>query len=301
MRAMTPRFRRPPAMPRHHTGYRPSKLEDLARFKHVRHLLGAAPTYPPASSTSQHAPPVLDQGPTSSCGGHGSCVGVATALAAKGFPLPFVPSPKGIYDDAREVGRATLPDGSLAPLTDDGIDPATLLQSLALNGVRPIQAPTSDGRYSDCEPSTINVPETVAEDEIAQQDLLVGEYMIDPRDAAFPGLLAACIAKGVPVGMGIPATGAFESWGDSYTPGKAPLAGPGDFNAADHWIVCLDYRTETDGSLSFLIRNSWSEAWGCPDQKSKGGCIWVSAAWLQTACAEAIAFDVTIKVPAVTP
>ena len=267
----------------HARGYIPSSAAERARFKHVHHLLGSSsPTYPPAASTSQHAPPVMDQGQTSSCGGHGTAVGVATALAAKGTPLPFVPSPKGIYDDARAAGGES-------PLADNGIDPATLLTSLVANGVRAIQAPTSDGRYSDCDPATINTPETPEQNAAASQDVLVGEYMIDPRDPAFPGLTAACLARGVPVGVGIQAE-PFESWNAG-----APLGGTADYTQADHWVVVLDYYTDTNGNLIFKIRNSWSEGWG------DAGCIEVTAGWLQSSCGEAIAFDVSLPAAPCTP
>jgi hypothetical protein len=206
---------------------------------------------------------------------------VTTALAFAGTPLPFVASPKGIYDDARVAGGG--------PLEDGGIDPATLLQSLSSNGVRAIQAPTPDGRYSDCDPATINVPETDAQNSAASQDLLVGEYALDPRDIAFPGLVAACVSRGVPVGVGIVADGPFEAWGESWSAGKAPLDGIADFNQADHWVVVLDYRTAADGSLVFKIRNSWSKRWG------DSGNIEVTANWLQSSCMEAIAFAVGLK------
>lgn len=279
-------------------GYKPSSEHHRKRFGAVHAFLAGALNFPPAASLSQHAPPVMDQGETSSCGGHGTAVGVAIALAAKGKPLPFVPSPKGIYDDARCVEREVLADGHLAPLTDEGIDPATLLEALSTCGVRAIRAPTSDGRYSDCEPKTINEPETMLDDEEAGETLIVGEHAIDPEDPDFPRLVAACIAnKQAPVGVGICADGAFETWGDDWKPGKAPLDGAPRREDADHWVVVLAYRTAKDGSLEFLIRNSWGEGWGCPDDaKSSGGCIWVTAHWLQRSCAEAIAFDVEVEV-----
>jgi Papain family cysteine protease len=284
----------------HSKGYRPSKPADLARFRPVRHLFGAREGvvlgYPAAAATSPHAPAVMDQGSgpngTSSCIGHGSSVGITTALAAKGTALPWVASPKALYDNVRELGRTKLPDGSLSPLVDEGGDPATLLQSLAGSGVRAIRAPTSDGRYSDCEPATINAPETAPEDEEGRRDLLVGEYSIDPRDPEFPGLVAACIARGVPVGVGIPGEGAFEAWGDNWSPSSAPLAGPADFNEADHWVVVLDYSTARDGSLVFVLRNSWSADWG------NNGNIAIAEAWMIAGCAEAIAFDVAVKAAA---
>jgi hypothetical protein len=280
----------------HSKGYRPSRPEDLARFRPVRHLFGARDGvvlgYPAAAATSPHAPAVMDQGGTSSCIGHGSSVGITTALAAKGTPLPWVASPKGLYDDVRELGRSKLPDGSLSPLADDGGDPATLLQSLAASGVRAIRAPSSDGRYSDCEPATINTSETASEDEEGRRDLLVGEYSLDPRDPEFPGLVAACIARGVPVGVGIPGDGPFEAWGDHWSPSSAPLTGSADFNEADHWVVILDYVTAADGSLVFVVRNSWSADWG------KGGDIAIAEAWMTAGCAEAIAFAVTIEAAA---
>ena len=75
-----------------------------------------------------------------------------------------MPSPKGIYDDVRCLERATLLDGSLAPLSDTGIEPSDLIPALSNEGVRAIRAPTSDGRYSDVEPANVNAGPSVDDD-----------------------------------------------------------------------------------------------------------------------------------------
>lgn len=264
-------------------GFRPSPAHKQRRFASVHHLVGADLSFPPSFDLETFAPDVMDQGQTSSCGGHGTSVGVYAALAAKGTPLPFVPSPKGIYDNARQL------DAPSAPLTDDGIDPATLLQALAQHGVRKIQAPTLDGRYSDCDPATINAPETLAEDEEGARDLLVGEYAVDPRDPSFDRLVAATLfQKKAPVGVGICADGAFQAWGEgSVGDDKPAFVFPTNWQSADHWVVVVGLRTAADGSLELKIRNSWSRGWGLR------GSIWVRN--LAGSTAEAIAFDVAAK------
>jgi len=47
----------------------------------------------------------FDPGQTGSCTGHSLAATIATAFAAAGTPLPFIPSPTGIYTNGRAVDR----------------------------------------------------------------------------------------------------------------------------------------------------------------------------------------------------
>ncbi len=58
-----------------------------------------------------------------------------------------------------------------------------------------------------------------------------------------------------------------------------------DPNGGGHWFCFVGYRTETNGATSFLLKNSWGEAWG------SAGYTWVSAAFI------AQCTDLTVYVP----
>lgn len=295
----------------HHKGYQPSDRAQLAAAHPATHQKLRALRYPDRASLLPYCAPVMDQGSgpfgTNSCVPHAASCGI---VAANGFavamraakPIGIVPSPKGIYDELRAVDRVMGPDGRLSDMTDDGSDPLTLTVVLPKAGVRAMRNPTSDGRFSDCEPASINAPETLAEDEEALKVCVAGEHAIDPREGDFLPMVAASIASGRPVLVGIEATDDFERWAPNMA---APLASGASFTRADHGVLVVAYYVVRGGAITLddgtvirvglpdgtilpLIRNSWSEAWGA------SGNILVTGDWLQRACAEAIVFDVTI-------
>lgn len=267
-------------------GYIRSCLSKCWRFGSALALLGASPSFPPSASILSHAPRRLNQGQTSSCGGHGTSAAIYATCSALGRPLAFVPSPKGIYDDVRCLERAVLPDGQLAPLQDNGIEPADLIPALSREGVRSIRAPTPDGRYSDVTEENVNSGPTSADDAESQQHLVLGLHAIDTHATDFHQQVAASIASGRAVGVGIWADDAFENW----TAGSPPLDGVADFSqpGRGHWVCVLAYKTLPDGRLAFQIVNSWGDEWG------DHGTIWVTEWWLRSSCMEALVFDVQL-------
>jgi len=152
-------------------GYIPDHA-DIVR-PHVSLLLGAryGSATPDAVDLEPLAPAVMSQGSTSACTGHGTSV--AIAIATKGA-LPFVASPRGIYGVARAVDRQSPIDG----MTDSGAMPDQVVRGMSAWGVRPIAAPTSDGRYSDCEPANVNDEPTLGEIESSSHALIVGSHAI---------------------------------------------------------------------------------------------------------------------------
>jgi hypothetical protein len=212
-----------------------------------------AQTLPASFSLLAFAPAIMDQGQTGSCTGHATAAAVSTALAAAGTPLAWVPSPKGIYTLGREID---LPDAS-TEITDDGAQPNQVMRGITEWGVRPMQAPTSDGRLSDCDTATINDKTKLDELEADAVTLLLGEYGIvttgAQREEDFKVALA--VAR-KPVTFAVAGgSAAFQG----YTGGvlealNAPL---------DHYIFAYGYETLPSGELVILGSNSWGiDGWG---------------------------------------
>lgn len=235
-------------------------------------------------------PPTMDQYDTSSCYGHGSSFGLAVQIAVwrslhAGASVDVrVPSPKGIYDAAREIVRARLPDGTLEPLSDDGVDPVASAPALGRSGIRELVP--LPGRYSDCESATINRPETQDQDLASARTLPVGAHAIDPESGSFARNVCRLLDASVCTGVGIPSRGAFEAQGDSGALAGLALAGTGDRRAADHWVCACGYRTNPDGSIDVKLRNSWGAGWGL------AGSLWVAETWFGSAVEQAIVYSV---------
>ena len=217
---------------------------------------GSAPTI----DLSSFAMPVADQGSTSSCPGHAVAGAVYTTCAAQGHQLPYVPSPKGIYTDARCIDRTPSPElgWALPPLTDEGAFPDQAVRAIAEWGVMPIQAPTTDGRYSDCDPVTINDEPTLNDLEAESALVLTGAYGIDIDVIGKQRVmdLRKSLSNGYAVCFSTYVGIEFENW----TPSKGPLKGVN--GTPNHYVYLISYRTLPDGTTVFKFRNSWGPGWG---------------------------------------
>jgi hypothetical protein len=274
--------------------YRGDKLaHEHEHFKAIHHLVGAQPaavTYP--IDLLPFAPPRMDQSDTSSCYAHFTSaaiyIALACAAAKAGEPPPaFVPSQKGIYDDGREEENGPGPDGGRAPLEDSGADPVAAAPALGKRGVRALKNPIGD-RNSDCDPATINQPETLANDEESAAFIIDGEYAIDPTSADYLDKVDAALAMDLPVGIGIPAEGPFEDAGDVPVTADTPaLDAPVDRTKADHWVGFVGVRKNpVTGKREYRVLNSWSKNWG------DDGTEWVSETWAANAVEQSIVFAV---------
>jgi hypothetical protein len=157
-------------------------------------------------------------------------------------------------------------------LTDGGADLSDDATALAKWGVAPIQAPTSDGRYSDVEndPPDNTFPEAdPAQLELAGKDLIAGEYAI-PVDAQAPVLCALALDAGIPIWVGFEVDQAFED----ATPSTVVGAPDPAYALGGHAVYLSAYRTAADGSYEFLLQNSWGSDW------ADDGAVWVSEAWI---------------------
>jgi hypothetical protein len=214
----------------------------------------------------------MDQGDTGSCTGHGTACGIYTTCGDK---LGFVPSPDGIYRNARCVDRAAKHhSGALPKLSDDGAFIDIVMRGITAYGIRPIDAPTSDGRYSDCEPSSINDEEMLGDAEIEATTLLIGEYAITATGALRIQQMRQALAAGYAITFGAFVDMAFENWTPDLPPQGA--CDPNDPNGGGHCMCVIGYQTEVDGKTTFIVRNSWGATWGA------GGNILVSEDFVAT-------------------
>jgi hypothetical protein len=296
-----------------------SAAHKLARFGLIHALIGTtagvAPTFAPTSDLTPHCPYRLDQGRSSACGGHAPAIWVATCASIAGISLGFTgcPSPWFIYATAR-CQEDTGPTGS--PLADSGVEPADPINALADCGIVPM-SPTStpDGRCSDvwtaddvagianAPPPNVGNRPTAEQLAAAAKHLVVGAYVIDPAAAFFCELIAATLTAKKAVAACIFVDTPFEDWGNGNPPETtAPLGGKpntNDPNGGGHYVTILAHKTLADGSLAFLIVNSWGESWGCgTPSNGPTGCIWVSGAWLAASASEAYGLTIETKAAA---
>lgn len=209
---------------------------------------------PSSFSLRAKGAPVMDQGNTSACTGHAHAGAIFTSCANQGTPLPFVPSPMGLYTNGRCI--------DLAPgdaLTDEGAVPNSVMRAANEFGIKPIQAPTSDGRYSDCEPATINTKPTFDDLEAEALHVAVGDYALDPSAPDFVATLRTVICAGYCVTFAVQVDAAMEAW----NPASGPLGAP-DTSAllGGHNIRCDGYHEDVAGNTIVDFVNSWGTGWG---------------------------------------
>ena len=201
----------------------------------------------------------MDQGGTSSCTGHACAGAIATTLAARGSPIGFVPSPAGIYTLARAVDRVPGAYGKVPALFDDGAMPSQAWKGINKWGVRPMKAPTPDGRNSDADPRTIDAEPLFSDLLLDAKHLFVGDYRIDSEGAQRVTDFCLALDAGYAVTAAVYVDSAFEAW-----TGPSPLGRPDmtDREGGWHYIYFIGYRTDAAGSRLFRFRNSWGTSWG---------------------------------------
>lgn len=262
-------------MSAHGKGYRPDAPHKRGRLKLSHELLGPSPTPPDAFSAEDKEGPILDQNQTGSCTGHGTSQALQVAGAVLGVVLPFRPSPRGIYDNARLAEGTTL--------TDDGAEPADVVATIATKGVRALVEPSPQGFASDIDPSNVNALPTDAELAAEIQHLEPGAYRVD-TGTSFITQLRAGIAKCGAAGIGVFVDEGFEQ----YSPATGPISKVNlqDPNGGGHWLAVTSYRRGADGRFIFRGPNSWGPGWG------DGGHYEVTEDFLVASCSDAYIFAV---------
>lgn len=236
----------------HARGYIPDAAHKRCLLKLSHEVLGASPTFPPACSNEALEGAILDQNKTGSCTGHGTSQALQVSAAKVGAPLPFRPSPRGIYDNARLAEGTTL--------TDDGAQPSDVVATLAAQGIRALVEPSPEGFASDVDASNVNAVPTLAEVAAEKQHLEPGAFRVDMTVPTWKAQLCAGVSQFGAAGIGIFVDTGFEG----YTPASGPVASIdlSDPNGGGHWLAVTSYRTGTDGKVVFRGPNSWGPDWG---------------------------------------
>ncbi|GAC1581647.1 MAG: hypothetical protein NVS3B7_16790 [Candidatus Elarobacter sp.] len=256
------------------TGYRPDPAGyPRTPFHHLAARFGAGFSVPSSASLLAKAPAVMDQGSgpnaTSACTGHAVSVALKATL---GDLLPFVPSPADIYKLGRCIDRLPYFDGSFSPLDDHGTAPNAVIRAVGEWGIRPMRAPTPDGRYSDADAATINAEPDFLDLQRDSLLLAVGAYAVPPT----PEAVRTAIAAGYAV------TAAIEGSADVVQRyGGGVIASIGTRH--DHYIALIEF--DADGS--FTGQNSWGAGWG------EGGRFRLAEGAL-VQCGDLYAFDVRL-------
>ncbi len=275
----------------------PSKLASKkAGASHpVIAALIAAAAIPPSCDLAAFEPPRLDQGQTGSCTAHSFSGSTSTACRKAGKAIGFEPSPRETYATTRGIERAnSTPVGQPLPLlTDSGAEPADVFTAGSTFGIAPMQGPTPDGRNSDiwsssdtsAQPENVNSEPDGNQLQAAGTSIVTGEYAIDPNASNVSDLVAAAIASGFPVYVAFFVDMAFEQ----LQPGQvAGVPNTNDPNGGGHAVYLSGYKTNADGSRTFILTNSWGTGW-CDN----GRCL-VSEAWLK-ATWELYVMDVQVQ------
>lgn len=219
----------------------------------------------------------LNQGGTSSCTTHSRAGALVTAAGAQGVSLLAVPSPDLPYKGARALERAAAvpPNGTLPELVDAGAEFADVSNAESEYGMIPMGTPPPDGRYSDCDPATINDEVDVPLLERAGYALVTGPY----RLALGPGQnvvtsVKALLAAKIPLWVAFYCDTPFENLkkGDVA---QAPIVSdaPGEGGHASY----LSAGENTPSGFVGLLEGSWGNDF------CDGGSALVGEAWLENA------------------
>jgi hypothetical protein len=247
----------------------------VAHRLHVAFLLGAIATQTPVGAGMLTPGTLTNQGGSGTCHAHSRCGACDCALKSAGVAPPFFGSPRQLagctYSDVRAAGL--VPGQKVPKLQDTGADLQDVETAILGWGLAPIQAPTSDGRYSDVEndPADNSFPEPDPT-QLQKAFQVTGEYSI-PVNADAPRLVALCIDSKIPVQVGFFCDSTFENLKPTDVAGVPNQSDP---NGGGHAVYLYGYRTNAAGKFEFRLRNSWGN-W------CDGGDCWVSEEWLLAA------------------
>ena len=257
----------------HSTGlHRPDPAKLARRKPLLAHPRFASGT--PRGSAMLAAPAVLDQGPTSTCFAHSFSGALWCALKALGVTNPIQASPRSLAALTYSLARGnTTPTGAILDvLRDTGADLSDVSEVAASFGVAPMLAPTSDGRNSDIDalgPDGVFPEPDLRQIQVDGADLISGEYSI-PVDS---NALLACVLlldAGVPIWIGGPVNGQYESLGASQVATSADTVG-----GSGHAQYIRGYQTTAQG-MQVLVRGSWGTGWAAV------GEVWADASYVSS-------------------
>jgi len=202
---------------------------------------------------------------------------LCTSFAAAGTPIGFVPSTDALYKNVRSLARERDVDGRFPELQDEGTYPTVGLAAVNAYGVRPSRVPGGTDISED--PEVLNAEPTLLDEEEASKFVPVGDLAIEdcsygrPVNDVIAEIVKALTApKPMAVGFGTFVDSKFMNHRASDPPmGACNLADP---YGGGHAISIMGHRTESNGTVSLLVDNSWGPDW------CDSGAIWVSPAFI---------------------
>jgi C1A family cysteine protease len=208
-----------------------------------RDFLYAAPApfqanFPPKVDLSADCPPLYDQGQLGSCTAN-AIAGAIEFDQKKAHLNVFVPSRLFIYYNERVMENTVNSDSGA--MIRDGI------KSVATLGA----PPEADWKYN-ISAFTQKPPDKAFTD--ASKHLVV----LYQRLIQELGTLKGCLASGFPFVFGFTCYDSFES-ADVAKTGVLKMPGSSEKVVGGHAVLCVGY---DDASETFLVRNSWGDAWG---------------------------------------
>ena len=206
------------------------------------HLYAAPPAIlsalPPYADLRANCPAVYDQGQLGSC--TANAIGGAIEFDRIKQSLPdYVPSRLFIYYNERAIeGTVDVDSGAMIR---DGI------KSVASQGACPEpEWPYDIAKLTD-KPSPEAYRDAATDRAVSYQSLVSDLSQ-----------MRGCLASGYPFIFGFTVYESFESAAVAQT-GHAPMPGPNERAVGGHAVMAIGY---DDASQTFLVRNSWGEAWG---------------------------------------
>ncbi len=199
---------------------------------------------------------IFDQTVTSSCVGQAIGNAIEIRLRALGMALVETVSRMAIYTWARmreERNRA---------LHDDGCNPRDAILSIGSDGVpKEHDWPFDPKHINDALPWDV--------EQQASAGRIDAHYWIDSDDIARVHDIMNALVQLYPVVFGTFVDTAYMNLTEAQALAGVTKMNLADARGGDHMQCIVGYRTNADGSVSFLVLNSWGSGWGW------NGCAWV--------------------------
>jgi hypothetical protein len=218
-------------------------------------LFGAATNLPKSHTLESYLRRIKDQTTTNSCVGQGWATAFDVRQRVMGIDNGE-PSSLGWYGLARTLGKLSKDE----KLQDEGAYPRLAAKAATEWGV-PLE---SVWKFDE---SKVNVDLPLDVLENASATKVTGWYRIDAQGQGRVLALMQALSKGYPVAFGTQVDQSYEDWD-----GKGVIGPKAGKSLGGHCTCIIGYRTEADGSISFMFAQSWGKNWG------QGGLGWLCEA-----------------------
>lgn len=207
-------------------------------------------------------PGIPDQTSTSACTGMAEAGSTMTRAVVAGTPVARKLSFLDAYRNGRRIDTIQ-PDGTFAPLVDDGAIPEQVTRGCSILGICPYDLLPND-------PARVNDEPSFEEREQGLRYVVRGIYGLQRVDVE-QGVQNA-LSAGFPVKLGSLVDTAMEEWS-----GGDPL-GPADPSRilGGHAMYVCGF-APWSGGIEYILANSWGTGYG------EGGFLRVNGLWLRQA------------------